>query len=136
VPPQSGSGWGDLAKPWQLRRRERKAQEREVKGAQRSTKAKGVQAIVRECERVTVASRGEPFFKETRVLSQGNPSVRPSIATGDLARRAPRTKTTQSMTRGPGPTSHAAGVPVFEYKKSEPPRTIVRRLGAATKGYF
>jgi hypothetical protein len=87
----------------------------------------GAQAIGRECERVIAAREGEPFFKETRVLSQENPSACPSITAGDLARRAPRTKTTQSMTRGPGPISHAADVPVFECEKSEPPcreRTI------------
>jgi hypothetical protein len=55
---------------------------------------KGAQAIGRECERVTAAHGGEPFFKETRVLTQGNPSACPSIAAGDLARRAPRTKKT------------------------------------------
>jgi hypothetical protein len=29
------------------------------------------QSIGRECERVTAARGGEPFFKETRVLAQG-----------------------------------------------------------------
>jgi hypothetical protein len=52
---------------------------------------KGAQAIGRECESITVA-RGEPFFKETKVLAQGNPSARPSIAAGDHARRAPRSR--------------------------------------------
>jgi hypothetical protein len=41
------------------------------------------QSIGRECERVTAARGGEPFFKETRVLAQGNPSARPSIVAGD-----------------------------------------------------
>jgi hypothetical protein len=43
------------------------------------------QSIGRECERVTAARRGEPFFKETRVLAHGNPFARPSIAAGDHA---------------------------------------------------
>jgi hypothetical protein len=51
-----------------------------------------VQSIGRECERVTTARGGEPFFKETRVLAQGNPSVPPSIAARDHARRAPRSR--------------------------------------------
>jgi hypothetical protein len=46
---------------------------------------KRAQSIGRECERVTTARGGEPFFKETSVLAQGNPSARPSIAAGDHA---------------------------------------------------
>jgi hypothetical protein len=85
-------------------------------------KGEKAQSIARECERVSAACGGKPFFKEIRVLTQGNPSTRPSIAAGDLARRAPRTKTTQSMTRGPGSTSHTNCVPDFGCRKSAPPR--------------
>jgi hypothetical protein len=36
--------------------------------------------------------------------------------------RPTRTKATQPMTRGPRPTSHTAGVRVFECEEGEPPR--------------
>jgi hypothetical protein len=36
--------------------------------------------------------------------------------------RPTRTEATQPMTRGPGPTSHSAGVRVSECKEGEPPR--------------
>jgi hypothetical protein len=67
---------------------------------QESANAKGhrelegerAQSIGRECERVTTARGGEPFFQETRVLAQGNPSACPSIAAGDHERRTPRSR--------------------------------------------
>jgi hypothetical protein len=65
------------------RRRERGTKEHEGERAQ---------SIGIECERVTAACGGEPFFKETRVLAQGNPSTRPSIAAGDHARWTPRSR--------------------------------------------
>jgi hypothetical protein len=58
------------------RRRGRRTKEHEGERAQSNG---------REYERVTVARGGETFFKETRVLAQGNPSARPSIAVRDHA---------------------------------------------------
>jgi hypothetical protein len=39
-----------------------------------------------ECERQLLQAEVNPFFKETRVPAQGNPSACPSIAAGDHAR--------------------------------------------------
>jgi hypothetical protein len=55
-------------------------------------KGERAQSIGRECERVIAARGGEPFFKETRVLAQGNSSTCPSIVAGDHAQRAPRSR--------------------------------------------
>jgi hypothetical protein len=52
-------------------RRQRGAEEHEGERAR---------SIGRDCERVTTARGGEPFYKEARVLPQGNPIARPSIA--------------------------------------------------------
>jgi hypothetical protein len=46
----------------------------------------------------------------------------PRSATGNLVRRAPSAHAVQSLAQGPGPTSHAAGVPVSECGRSEPSR--------------
>jgi hypothetical protein len=56
--------------------------------------------------------RGESLFKEDS----------PARTLGNPVRRAPSAQATQSVTWGPGPTSHAAGVPVSECEKGEPPR--------------
>jgi hypothetical protein len=40
---------------------------------------------------------------------------------------------TQSLTRGPGSTSHTVGVPDFGCEKSEQPHAIARRLGGAAE---
>jgi hypothetical protein len=85
--------------------------------------------IGRECESVTAARGVNPFSRKILPLV-------PRDAAEDLARRAPRTKTTQSMTRGPGPTSHTGCVPDFECEKSEPPHVGMRRLGAVVEEYF
>jgi hypothetical protein len=55
---------------------------------------------------------GESLFKEDF----------PARAPGNPVRRAPSAQATQSLTWGPGPTSHAAGVLVPECEKGEPPR--------------
>jgi hypothetical protein len=70
-----------------------------------------------------------PFSRQTLRLT-------PRVATGNLARRTPDTQTAQSLTWGPGSTSHAPGVLVSGCGGSEPPRTIARRLGAAAGKYF
>jgi hypothetical protein len=41
---------------------------------------------------------------------------------GNPVRRAPTAQAVQSLTWGPGPTSHAADVPVSECEKGKPPR--------------
>jgi hypothetical protein len=63
-----------------------------------------------KCNRCT---QGESLFKED------------SLARAPRCRRESRptrTNETQSMTRGPGPTSHTAGVRVSECKEGKPPR--------------
>jgi hypothetical protein len=65
----------------------------------------------RECESLTAARGVNPFSRKT-----------PARAPGNLARRVPSAQATQSLTWGPRPTSHAAGVLVSECKKGEPPR--------------
>jgi hypothetical protein len=54
----------------------------------------------------------------------------PRDATGNLVRRAPDAQSAQSLTRGPGPTSHTAGVLVSECGKSELPHTLKERTAA------
>jgi hypothetical protein len=63
--------------------------------------------------------RGESLFKE-------DSSAR---ALGNPVRHTPSAQATQSLTWGPGPTSHVASMPVFECERSEPShgeRTVVR----------
>jgi hypothetical protein len=55
-------------------------------------------------------TRGESLFKEDS----------PARALGNLVRRTPSAHAAQSLTWGPGPTSHAACVPVSECRISEP----------------
>jgi hypothetical protein len=44
----------------------------------------------------------------------------PRDASGNPVRRTPNAQSVQSLTWGPGPTSHAAGVPVSECERSKP----------------
>jgi hypothetical protein len=55
--------------------------------------------IGRECESVTAAHGVNPSSRQTLPLA-------PRDATGNPGRRTPEAQATQSMTRGPGPTSH------------------------------
>jgi hypothetical protein len=57
-------------------------------------------------------TRGESLFKEDS----------PARTPGNPVRRAPSAHAAQSLTWGPGPTSHAAGVPISECRRSEPSR--------------
>jgi hypothetical protein len=75
--------------------------------------------------------RKESLFKEDSLAR----------APENPVRRAPSAKATQSLTWGPGPTSHAADVLVSKCRKGEPPReepqrVIMYRLEAAAKGYL
>jgi hypothetical protein len=47
--------------------------------------------------------------------------------------RIPSTRTTQSLTEGPRPTSHVAEALVSMHRRSKPPRTLPRRLEAAAE---
>jgi hypothetical protein len=58
-------------------------------------------------------TRGESLFKEE------SPASAPRRRRKS---RPARTKVAQPITRGPGPTSHAAGVRVAECEEGEPPR--------------
>jgi hypothetical protein len=63
-------------------------------------------------------TRGESLFKEdspARALRRRRKS------------RPTHTKAAQPMTRGPGPTSHTAGVRVSECEEGEPPREDANR---------
>jgi hypothetical protein len=64
---------------------------------------------MRKCNCCT---QGESLFKEDS----------PARAPGNSVRRAPSAQATQSLTWGPGPTSHAAGVPASECEKGKPRR--------------
>jgi hypothetical protein len=59
---------------------------------------------------------GEPLFKED------SPARAPRR---HRKSRPARTKAAQPMTRGPGPTSHTAGVRVSECEEGEPPPAVV-----------
>jgi hypothetical protein len=48
------------------------------------------------------------------------------------ARRIPSARTTQSLTWGPGPTSHVAGTRISAYGKGEPPRKERTAVRAAS----
>jgi hypothetical protein len=49
--------------------------------------------------------------------------------------RTPSAQTTQSLTKGPGPTSHVTKALASMRRKGKPPRSLPRRLGATAGGY-
>jgi hypothetical protein len=65
-----------------------------------------------------------PFFKK-----------RPPRTLGKSSWRTPSARTTQSLTKGLGPTIHVAEVLASMRRRGEPPRSLPRRLGATAGGY-
>jgi hypothetical protein len=106
--------------PWRVRRRGRRTEEHEGKGAQ---------AIGRECERVPAARGVNPFSRKHESLL-GKP-FRVSLNRRRKSRLM-RTKdqATQSMTQGAKSTSHTVCVPDFGCGKSEPRHAPVERTAA------
>jgi hypothetical protein len=77
-----------------------------------------------KCESETT-ERGRPPFSR-----KGSPRTLEKSA-----RRTPSARTTQSLTKGPGPTSHVTKVLASVRRKGKPPRSLPRRLGATAGGY-
>jgi hypothetical protein len=90
--------------------------------AQKARRRKGAE-IGTECKSVTAACGVNPFSRQTLPLA-------PRDATRNPIRRAPDTHAAQSLTWGPGSTSHTTGVLVSEYEKSEPPRALEEQTAA------
>jgi hypothetical protein len=68
-------------------------------------------------------ARKTPFFKKG-----------PPRTLGKSSWRAPSARTTQSLTKGLGPTSHVAEA-LASMRRCEPPCSLPRRLGATVGGY-
>jgi hypothetical protein len=88
--------------------------ELEDERAQRAQRQKGAE-IGRECESVTAARGVNPSSRQTLPLTPRN-------AMGNPDRSTPEAQATQSMTRGPGPTSHTDCALNSWCGKSEPLR--------------
>jgi hypothetical protein len=71
----------------------------------------------------------KPFLRQT-------PPLAPQNAAGNSIRRESSAQTTRSLTRGPGPISHAAGAPASECGEGEPPHTTARRFETAAGKYL
>ena len=77
-----------------------------------------------KCESETTA-RGRPPFSRKGSLRTLEKS----------ARRTPSARTTQSLTKGPGPTSHVTKALASVRRKGKLPRSLPRRLGGTVGGY-
>jgi hypothetical protein len=108
APTQSGHARDELTRPWQTTTTQ--SRDLEGKGAQRARRRKGTTSG-REA-RHGCCSRDEPLFKGR--LPRSRPET-PQEISPDAHR------STQPMTRGPGPASHTAGALVSKCEGGEPP---------------